>query len=338
MNPPPPSSAPTPRRRRSRLWKALLILPALCLLTGLIAYPFFNRTMSEPLGPTMMPIGVVETPVRTAPPDQVTPLAESGQGEVMPAVAQSEPVQLAIAPTPTVPSTPRPTVCNGPEQMLILAVGSDDIGLADVIQVVRADFVTPSISALALPRDLWVLIPNLGEYGVKLEAYFGNPVGPNGEELDPPGDYGRINVAYHYGNFYSLPGGGATIMAQTLYANFGLIVDHYAAGDMGGLAQAIDRVGGIDMDVPKAIPGFEAGPQHMSGEQAVRYARHRSTDSDWFRIERQHAVLRAFRTKLLDPQMAPELPGIAESLVQYTTTDLSRADIAALTCLAAQVE
>ena len=57
--------------------------------------------------------------------------------------------------------------------------GNEDYlyGLADEIRVVRVDFVTPKVTVLALPRDLWVEIPEIEDaYGIthgKLnQAYF----------------------------------------------------------------------------------------------------------------------------------------------------------------------
>ena len=68
--------------------------------------------------------------------------------------------------------------------MVILAVGADEIGLADCIRAVRIDFVTPSVSVLAFPRDLWVSIPGLEDLGIT---------------------QGKINTAYIYGNRYLKP-------------------------------------------------------------------------------------------------------------------------------------
>ena len=39
-------------------------------------------------------------------------------------------------------------------------------GLADVIKVVRIDFVTPKVTVISLPRDLWVQIPGIEDFGV----------------------------------------------------------------------------------------------------------------------------------------------------------------------------
>ena len=70
--------------------------------------------------------------------------------------------------------------------MIILAAGSDQrvdsylYGLADVIRLVRVDFVTPRVTIMSFPRDLYVEIPGISDhYGIT---------------------HGKINQAYLYGN------------------------------------------------------------------------------------------------------------------------------------------
>ena len=60
-------------------------------------------------------------------------------------------------------------------------------------------------------------------------------------------------------------------------------MDHYAVVNMSILATIVDAVGGVDIDVPYDVEKFSAGYQHMTGEQAVAFARIRSVDNDWFR-------------------------------------------------------
>lgn len=227
--------------------------------------------------------------------------------------------------------------------MIILAVGADadsgyERGLADVIRIVRVDFVTPSISVLMIPRDLWVPIPGLGTHGSGLEEYFGLAYGPDGQIVDGPGDYGRINVAYFYGNLYDLEGGGPGILAQTIYQNLGLPVDHYAVVNMSVLATIVDAVDGIDINVPYDVENFSAGYQHMSGQQAVAFSRIRSTDNDWYRADRQNMVLLALREKFLEPQTLAKAPALADALLEEVLTDLSKAQVTNLICIAPKVE
>lgn len=305
------------------------ILPAVIVcgtLLAVLAPPRVSEEANRPLGPTLQPR------------PSATPLPSSTPAAPEPAAAVPGVPALPATTVATATATPAP-LCGGPPQMMILAVGSDEIGLADVIRVVRVDFVTPSITALTVPRDLWVAIPGLGEYGSRLTAYFGYPLDPATRvAIEQPGVYGRINTAYFYGNAYDLPGGGPEILSQTLYESLGLSIDHYVGIDMVVLADIVDAVGGIEVDVPAAIDGFSAGRQHMTGQQALAYSRIRMPDTDWQRTERQTVVLLALREKLLQPQTLAAVPELVEAFVDEVLTDLSRAQIAALTCLATRVE
>lgn len=78
---------------------------------------------------------------------------------------------------------------------------------------------------------------------------------------------------------HCLVGGPETCVA-TVEQEFGLDVDGYLLTSMRGFANAVQRFGGLTVDVP--TPVFdggtaitEAGEQHLSGSQALTYARDR---------------------------------------------------------------
>ena len=240
---------------------------------------------------------------------------------------------IEIAPTPTILPTDQPTpepMCGGPMVMTILGIGvdtSDDeyfYGLADVVRIARIDFVTPKVSVLAIPRDIWVKIPRISDhYGIT---------------------EGKLNQAYFYGTkamgYYDGPGAGPGLMSLTLVENFGLYVDKYGTVNMSTLARMIDAVGGIDIYVPESVDGreqglgfFSAGQQHFTGEEAIRFSRIRYQDSDIQRIDRQTQVLYALQDKVLSPSVLPRIPKIIASFRDSIITDLSPKDISNLTCL-----
>jgi anionic cell wall polymer biosynthesis LytR-Cps2A-Psr (LCP) family protein len=47
-----------------------------------------------------------------------------------------------------------------------------------------------------------------------------------GHPLYPPGDYGKLNVPYFYGNLYEYPGRGPGLIAKTIQLNLGIAIDH----------------------------------------------------------------------------------------------------------------
>ena len=124
--------------------------------------------------------------------------------------------------------------------MFVLGVGADSgqdyrYGLADVIRVARIDFIIPRVTMLAMPRDLWVEIPEINtKYDIT---------------------HGKLNQAYFYGGpgmgYYDGPGGAPGLLARTLDLNFGLRVDHYGAVNMQTFVKIVDAVGGIDIYLPR---------------------------------------------------------------------------------------
>jgi len=255
-----------------------------------------------------------------------------------PSISPTDALQgIEIAPTTTTLPLSQPVpkpLCGGPPIMTILTIGidtSDDeyfYGLADVIRVARIDFVTPKISVLAVPRDIWVQIPGISDhYGIT---------------------QGKLNQSYLYGTkgmgYYDGPGEGPGLMALTLVENFDLYVDKYGSVNMSTLARFIDAVGGIDIYLPDAVDGrsidgavnfgyFPAGENHLTGEAAIRFSRIRYLDSDINRIDRQTQVLYALQEKILSPSVLPHIPKLITSLQDSIITNLTPKNIAALTCL-----
>jgi LCP family protein required for cell wall assembly len=218
--------------------------------------------------------------------------------------------------------------------MLILALGIDNrwdsyyYGLADVIRVVRVDFLTGGVSVLTLPRDLWVEIPGLGERNIT---------------------HGKLNQAYLYGSellgYYDGPDLGPGLMLETLDLNYDLEINKYITLNMITVEKVIDAAGGIDIYLPYDVNGvsedppvnlgyFEAGPQHFTGEKAVRFARVRMIDNDIQRSIRQSWVLEALWKKLISPAILPRIPDLVHALYGSVQTNLKASDVRQLTCLA----
>ena len=108
----------------------------------------------------------------------------------------------------------------------------------------------------------------------------------------------------------------------------GAPIHYFAAIDLAGFREAIDLVGGVTIDNPKAINdsrydwldgrfGFKlsAGEHKLDGKTALAYVRSRQGvgDSDFQRARRQQQVLLALRTELTKPDRLPELPQIIET-------------------------
>ena len=133
-----------------------IILLLLTASSGL-ALKFYR----QPLGPALeLPASTQPRPTLTTVPTQAVVLS----------VESTATETTEVLPTQTV--TPQP-LCGGPAVMNILAIGSDArgqhylYGLADVIRLVRVDFVNARVVILEVPRDLWVQIPGVGENRIR---------------------------------------------------------------------------------------------------------------------------------------------------------------------------
>ena len=293
------------------------IILFLLLISGIWAFNFYR----QPLGPALE----LPTPTQSAPTLTMLPTEEIA--------VQSTATE--IQPIATQTAAPKP-LCGGPAVMNILAIGSDArgqhylYGLADIIRLVRVDFVNARVAILEVPRDLWVEIPEISDhYGIT---------------------EGKLNQAYLYGNkglgYYDGPGEGPGLLARTLNLNFGAQPDHYLAVNMRTFEAMVDALGGIDVNLPEEISvrskdnpkGFAIpeGQHHIDGETALWIARIREFGT-FSRAENQNIVMCALRKKLLSPEVIPAIPELVRSFRSYVQTDFSPEQINQLACLAKQM-
>ncbi|MCA1645714.1 MAG: LCP family protein [Chloroflexi bacterium] len=206
-----------------------------------------------------------------------------------------------------------------PTRESVVILGSDarpdeinrgEVGRTDTLLMLVADRALPRVAMVSIPRDLWVAIP------------------AHGEE--------RINAAFELG--------GHQTAKQTVSNVLGQRVDRFAVVGLQGVRAVVDAVGGVDLTVAQAIHddsyptddyGYQtvdiaAGPQHMDGDIALKYARTRHQDSDFGRIARQQQVLAAVRTALMNPLNWPRLPAVVAAVSQSIKTDVTPLDAIAI--------
>ena len=290
------------------------------LLVVVTAGGFAWKLYRQPLGPTLqLPTSTQAQPTLTTFPIQAV-AANATATEVL----------------PTATSTAKP-LCGGPAVMNILAIGSDArgshylYGLADVIRLVRVDFVNARVGILEVPRDLWVEIPEISDhYNIT---------------------NGKLNQSYLYGNkglgYYDGPGEGPGLLARTLNLNFGARPDNYIAVNMRTFEAIVDAVGGIDVYLPYDVEvvnaqypngyGVEAGQHHFDGATALWVARIRQYGT-FSRAENQNIIMCALRKKLLSPAIVPAIPKLVRDFKNYVQTDLSAEQLNQLACLATQMD
>jgi LCP family protein required for cell wall assembly len=217
------------------------------------------------------------------------------------------------------------------ERVNILLLGIDkrpdeQYARTDTMILVTIDPATGRAGMLSIPRDLWVTIPGYGE--------------------------NRVNTAHYMGDKNGYPGGGPALAMKTVQYNLGVPVHFYVRVDFGGFRRIVDTLGGIDIDVPQTIndPKYpddnygydpfyiEAGPQHLDGYTALKYARTRATSgADFDRARRQQTVLFAIREKALAIGVVPKIPELWATMADTVQTDLQLVDILELAKLSDEI-
>ena len=318
----------------SRTQKAFLsFLSILACSIGALAYWLWQGRWEQPLGPALRIPSVTpfEMPATWTPDPNVLATLRAA-----PTLSEVEGPLLQASPLPTF--TPQLGLCGAPPVMNILAIGADtrgdnyNYGLADVIRLVRVDFVNPKVSILEIPRDLWVEIPDIAD-------------NLNGQ------DHEKLNQAYLYGNpgfgYTDDPARGPGLLARTLTLNFGTQIDHYAAVNMRTFEKIVNAVGGIDVTLPETVDGrtptdtnkrllFLGGTHHLDGTRALTLARIR-IEGGFARADNQNRVLCALRDKLTSPAVISKIPDLIRSFQDAILTDLSPEQLGQMACIGTQI-
>lgn len=288
--------------RRRRLRNALLVLMALGMIGGGLAWVWGSTT--------------------------VTKLVETTSEIFEPPIAR---------PTLVIPgSTPMPTSIpnwegNEPFNILLLGLDlrpADEDTRADTQIVVHVDPGSRSVSMLSIPRDLLVQVPGYGERRINA-AY---QLGETDKRVVPGGGPGlsiitieqNFGIRIHY-------------FAQVDFTGFERIVD-----SMGGVTLDVPRplvdneYPFLNYGFSRIyIPG---GLQHMDGRTALRYARSRHADSDLGRAARQQQVLLALRQQGLSLDILSRINNIASDLSGAVRTDIDPRQLLPLAQLAREID
>ena len=196
--------------------------------------------------------------------------------------------------------------------------GVYDTGNSDVIMVMNINNDTKEVSLVSVYRDTYLNIAGEGE-----------------EEK-----FRKANAAYS--------AGGAEQAVTMLNRNLDLDIDNYVAFDFKSVAEAIDILGGVEIDIESPadmddlndyilytseyVGGSDEmidhlGKQTLNGVQAVSYARIRYTaGGDFKRAERQRRVLNELIKKAKDASLT-ELNELVSTIFPEVSTDLTQKDI-----------
>ncbi len=181
----------------------------------------------------------------------------------------------------------------------------------DVIMIVSLNPSRGTATLLSIPRDLYVYIP-----GWRVN---------------------RINTAE--------PRGGYPMLADTILYNFGIPIHHWGRMDFGGFIQAVDLMGGIDVDVGRTLNDkcgdryyyFPPGTHHMNGWTAHCYVRMRKASSDFDRLRRQQEVMQAIFKKFITLEGITKVPQFYSQFSTFVQTDVTLPDLLPLVPLGASI-
>ncbi len=189
--------------------------------------------------------------------------------------------------------------------------GKDDPGRSDSIMLIGLDPVSRTVSVISIPRDCHVNIPGHG--------------------------YDKINAATNSDYFSD---GGIPLLEKTIEGMIpGIKINYYARADFEGFVKVIDALGGVTINVEKAmyykaedtLINLKPGLQHMDGKTALGYARFRHDaigdfgswgGQEYGRVVRQKELLKAIVAQTTSIRNVWKLPPVIHAVEGAVTTDL----------------
>lgn len=214
--------------------------------------------------------------------------------------------------------------------------GHEGADLTDTIIIASIDPIAKESALVSIPRDLYVPVKDSGS--MKINAVFST-----GKEAE---NYKNRKQKQTDQTKQQAENAGFDLLEKTIEKNLGVPIHYHAVVDFSGFKQAIDTVGGVDLNAPGAVKeqmridgktyilDVKQGQQHMDGFKALAYSRSRHTSArgDFDRAERQRLVIMAFKDKVLsagtysNPAKISSLMGTLGGHVQtnFSVQDLSR--------------
>ncbi len=168
---------------------------------------------------------------------------------------------------------------------------------SDSMILVTIDREHQKIKMTSFMRDLWVSIPDYGD--------------------------ARLNAAYSYG--------GAELLLQTIYENFGIPINDYVMVDFEMFKKLIDCLGGVSVEITEDEADFinetshakvHSGENILDGDYALIYCRIRYLDTDFNRTQRQRKVMNSIFKKIVSQNPVKTL-SVMSDILPLITTDIS---------------
>ncbi|HSI73394.1 MAG TPA: LCP family protein [Fimbriimonas sp.] len=190
---------------------------------------------------------------------------------------------------------------------------------SDMMLVAKLDFANKRITGVSIPRDTECRLP--GYRAMKINAYHAISKESEADQLS------KEAVEF------LLPG---------------VTIDRVVTLDFEAFQKMVDMLGGVNVDVEKRMAyndraghlkiDLQAGPQKLTGYEAMGYVRFRHNDSDFKRQDRQKQFLLAVKQEMLKPENLKSLPQIIEQGKQVLNGALDDKELASLMFFAKEVK
>ena len=221
---------------------------------------------------------------------------------------------------------------DGRVNILLLGIGGDGhdgADLTDTMLLASIDPVNNKASLLSIPRDLWVAN---GKSSSKINAVFA---------------FAKEKAANGGADIKTADAAGAKAAEQVVTTITGVPIHYYGLVDFQAFQQAVDTVGGVDMNVTADTAVSEhlwnettrknyfldvvPGQQHFDGQRALFYARSRHTSprGDFDRSERQRLLIEALTQKIASASTFTnpvKVSQLMDAFGNHVATDISLDD------------
>ena len=141
-------------------------------------------------------------------------------------------------------------------------------------------------------------------------------------------------------------------LKQVLGELYGLDIKYFVEVNFDGFRQVVDAMGGVTINVQVPVVDDQypsdtgrlsrvyipAGIQHMTGAQALVYARSRHASTDFDRGVRQQRVLTSLREQADVASLIPRIPELINALKATVRTDIPQSELAKMAGLAGSVD
>lgn len=243
----------------------------------------------------------------------------------------------------TVAGAAPPRDAHGFTNILLLGVGDknhDGADLTDTMMIASIDPLTRSAVLLSIPRDLYLS---------------GNKTIPDG----------RINTMYFFEkqalkrknkdlNDVDLSRLALRAVGDEMGEKLGIAVHGVVKADFTAFENTVDALGGVDVVVTKKITDYsypvgenrvglfelDAGPQHLDGQTALRFARSRHGSTDFDRSARQQQLLQALSTKIQTMSRLEQISSVSallKNVVNHVDTTFTTQELLGITQIGSEL-